>query len=126
MTWINVLATLGVGAVIGSILTWVVATRDLALRRRTQTIDAFLRVATQAHGVRPGQPGHETVGIGEQVAAIHLLADLARRDRWLRKAGIAFLDDLTRWMTPESHPQLHEAAAEARATLYPKPVTPKD
>ncbi|WP_141392814.1 hypothetical protein [Glutamicibacter sp. BW77] len=82
------------GSLIGALLTYLTATRDLALRRRMQTIDIFLRVAARAHGYADERG---PVGLGEQVAAIYLMADLANRDKWLRKAGIGHLGEVLKW-----------------------------
>lgn len=107
-----VAAFLGGGA-LGAVLTWWASTRDLALRRRIETMNAFLKIAARAHGYREG---HEdmTVGTGEQSAAMFLVADLATRDKWLREAAIQLLDEEISWL---EHPRLLNAAKEARTRI---------
>jgi hypothetical protein len=107
----------GVG--LGAVLTWLVATRDLALRRRMQATDAFMRIAARAHGYREN---HEksTVGSSEQIAAIYLLAGLGKKFRWLRPACQAFLDDEARWLDTtmgDTAVLLKAAVIAARATI---------
>ncbi|MEV7607914.1 hypothetical protein AB0N61_00365 [Microbacterium sp. NPDC089320] len=113
----------GIGAtLITSVVTLLISTRDLGLRRRTETIDRFLRTAAIAHGY-PVDERAQSVGTGEQIAAIYLVADLARRDRWLRTSGIAFLDELCEWLGKLNTPtasRLLEAATEARRIAQPR------
>lgn len=100
---IETVLTLVGGTALGALLTWYVATRDLALRRRLQTTEAFLKVAARAHGYRENH-ADSGVGTGEQIAAIHLLAELGKRDAWLRQAATAFFDDEADWLARSVHP----------------------
>lgn len=68
---------------------------------------------SKAHGRGPNC----AVGTGEQAAAMYLIADLSRRDRWLRAAGVAFLDDLLELLAGTEHTRLLNAAKEARASI---------
>jgi hypothetical protein len=106
------------GTIVGSFLTWLVATRSLALRRRIETTSTFLSIAATAHGRRVDSDGG--VGVGEQIAAMWLLADLGNRDKWLRKAAVGFLDDELTWLGTSGHAasqRLLDAATEARGSL---------
>lgn len=85
------------GTIVASGVTLLISTRDLGLKRRTDTIDRFLRTASVAHGY-PVDERSGSVGTGEQIAAIFLVADLARRDKWLRLSGLAFLEELSTWL----------------------------
>ena len=107
--------------IVGTILTYLASSRELRLRRRTETIGLFLRVAGTAHGRRDGADGD--VGTGEQMAAMFLLADLASRDDWLRAAGSNFLDEQMVWLTENEHPvaqRLLDSARVARAMIREK------
>lgn len=83
------------GTAIGAVLTYVVSVRSLSLQRRVETIGIFRQVTTAAHGFRDGSEWG--VGVGEQLAAIYLVADLGRRDEWLSISALAFLQDLKTW-----------------------------
>jgi len=107
------------GGALGAIGTYLVSSKELRLRQRTETIDRFMKVAAIAHGNQDDR--ERTVGMGEQVAAIFLLADLANRDDWLRKAGISFLDETAVWLekddTTPAAARLVAAVHEARALI---------
>ncbi|MFI7583154.1 hypothetical protein ACH9DO_05100 [Kocuria sp. M1N1S27] len=73
-----------IGVLIGIVVSAWHNSKDLRMRRRVETVKVFLAVSARAHGVR--EDGTE-IGMGERIAAVHLLADLAARDGWLRHAG---------------------------------------
>jgi len=60
--------------VLGASLTLLVGMRGLALRRRRDTISTFMQVSARAHGYH--DDGLTSVGAGQRVAAIYLVADL--------------------------------------------------
>ena len=68
--------------------------RDFRLRRKLETSKQFLTLFAAAHG-RPADREH--VGVGEQIATIHLIADFAEKEPVLRNAARAGLSDLTTW-----------------------------
>lgn len=105
------------GALVGSVLTYLSATRDLSLRRRMATIDIFLKVSARAHGYADDRG---KVGIGEQVAAVYLLADLANRDVWLRHAAIQQLKEVELWAAEsmsDARSRISEAVKEAQKLI---------
>lgn len=77
---------------------------EIALRRRVETIQTFLTVSQRAHGI--AEDRRDGVGMGEQIAATYLLADLGERDEWLYRAASKQLDDHLVWVPK----------AEAKAT----------
>lgn len=86
-----------------------------------RTVEAFVRLTAIAHGYPP-DARTASVGAGEQAAAIHLVADMGRRDPHLRTAANALFDDLESWLpalgTPEAK-RLLDALKKARASLKP-------
>lgn len=105
------------GSLVGGILTYLVAVRDLALRRRMETIDIFLRVAARGHGYADERG---PIGLGEQVAAIYLMADLANRDEWLNTAAINHLKEVENWAarsTSEEQIRILEAVKSAQKLI---------
>lgn len=87
------LVVAAVPSVAAVISAWV-AFRDLGLRRRLETSRQFLSLFSLAHG-RP--EGGRTVGVGEQIATIHLIADFAAREKVVRNAAREGLQHLTSW-----------------------------
>lgn len=84
-----------------------------------RTVEAFVRLTAIAHGYPPDARS-ASVGAGEQAAAIYLVADLGRRDRFLRKAAIALFDDLESWLPHTGNPaasRLLNAVSKAREDL---------
>jgi hypothetical protein len=77
-----------------AIATAVVAVSDLGMRRRLETSKQFLLLFAAAHG-RPVD--RADIGVGEQVATIHLIADFAAKEKLLKNAASAGLRDLTSW-----------------------------
>lgn len=69
--------------------------RDLRLRRRLETSRQFVNLFAAAHG-RPVD-GRESIGVGEQIATIHLIADFAAEEGVLRQAAAAGLRELASW-----------------------------
>lgn len=61
-----------------------------------ETIDIFLRVAARAHSYADDHPGG-SIGSGDQVAALYLMADLANRDKWLHRATVNHLKEVVSW-----------------------------
>ncbi len=80
MTVLSVL----VAAVVAVVTVWT-TTRDLALRRRMESVDRFLTVAATA---QPRADRQTHVGTSEQLAAIELLADLGLSETLLRQAAL--------------------------------------
>lgn len=70
--------------------------RDLGLRRRLETSRQFVNLFASAHG-RPLDGRQKPIGVGEQVATIHLIADFAAREKVLINAAIAGLRNLETW-----------------------------
>ncbi|GAA1336266.1 hypothetical protein JOE65_000480 [Arthrobacter roseus] len=120
MNFIEILVVLISGGAVGALGTWATATRDLALRRRMETTDVFMRVSARAHGYRENHTS-STVGTGEQMAAMFLVADLANRDKWLRKAAVQLLDEECYWLEAgfpdQTCGRLLVAAKEARSLI---------
>jgi hypothetical protein len=122
--WKLVGTAVGAGLV-GSAVTWWTSTRQYRLDRRMTTVAAFVRLTALAHGYPP-EARDKRVGTGEQAAAIHLVADMGRRDRWLRVAAYALLDDLEDSMQHTDEPgasKILGAARAARRTLPPRSWT---
>lgn len=69
--------------------------RDLGTRRKLETSKQFLSLFATAHG-RPTD-GRDHVGVGEQVASIHLIADFAASETVLRNAAREGLEYLRAW-----------------------------
>lgn len=79
----------------------VAAAQDLGLRRRLESSRQFLNLFAVAHG-RPAD-GRTGVGLGEQVATVHLIADFAVKEKLVREAARAGLAQLANWgATPAS------------------------
>lgn len=81
--------------VIGGGLAFWQNSRDLRLRTKIEHYKMFMEVSRRAHGYAGS--GEEAVGIGEQIAALHLLADITNGDTSLRNAGIAQLSTQIDW-----------------------------
>jgi hypothetical protein len=79
---------------VAAIITAMVAFRDLGLRRRLETSRQFLALFSLAHG---RLDSGRTVGVGEQVATIHLIADFALREKVVRNAAREGLRYLASW-----------------------------
>lgn len=100
------------GVALSSFLTWRAARTKLRLDRRVETVKVFLEVSKRAQS-RPEHPwgGHKDVG--ETMAAMYLLADLAHRDRWLRPAGREQLHQeldwlkANQWTAKEHYDEIH-------------------
>jgi len=60
---------------VAAVLTAALGFRDLGMRRKLETSKQFLALFATAHGRPVDERDH--VGIGEQVASIHLIADFA-------------------------------------------------
>ncbi|MEU0265754.1 hypothetical protein [Nocardioides sp. NPDC006303] len=78
-----------------AVLTAALGFRDLGMRRRLETSKQFLSLFATAHG-RPID-GRDGVGVGEQVATIHLIADFAASESLLRNAAREGLTDFATW-----------------------------
>ncbi|ALU40883.1 hypothetical protein AS188_15295 [Kocuria flava] len=90
------------GGLLGALATVIVGglafwhnSRDLGLRTKIEHYKMFMEVSRRAHGYAGS--GEDTVGIGEQIAALHLLADITNGDPSLRHAGAAQLDAQIDW-----------------------------
>ncbi|MDS2173828.1 hypothetical protein Q7C18_14065 [Nesterenkonia sp. CL21] len=92
----------------------IVSFRDLHLRRRLESSKQFLSLFASAHG-RP--QGRDAIGIGEQVAAVHLIADFAAKDKMLRSAAREGLQDLSSWTGNERSEKIASSATAALGRL---------
>lgn len=99
---------------VAAVMTALVSFRDLRVRRRLETSKQFLTLFATAHG-RPVDREH--VGVGEQVATIHLIADFASTDKMLLNAARAGLGDLTGWSGTEESEKIANAAKVAVARM---------
>ncbi|MEH3068315.1 MAG: hypothetical protein PGN15_09780 [Aeromicrobium erythreum] len=91
-----ILALIPSAAAVGAAL---VGFRDLGLRRRLETSKQFVSLFATAHG-RPIEERPHPVGVGEQVATIHLIADFAMKEPVLVNAAVAGLRNLASWDDP--------------------------
>jgi hypothetical protein len=85
-------------------------------------MEAFMRLAAMAHG-QPEDARSESVGAGEQAAAIHLVGDLGREDPHLTAATYALFDSMETWLPPidtEVSRQLLAAIQSAKQFLPPR------
>lgn len=110
---VNFLQTLVIAGVptLGAVVAASVALRDLGLRRRLETSRQFLSLFANANG-RPTD-GRDEVGVPEQVATVHLIADFARREADLYYAAHAGLKQLVGWGAHPSGAPVAEAAKSA-------------
>jgi hypothetical protein len=69
--------------------------RDLGVRRRLESSKQFLNLFATAHG-RPVD-GRDGVGVGEQIATIHLIADFAAKEDMLKNAAREGLEEFATW-----------------------------
>lgn len=115
------------GVLISAVLNWLIAGRKLSLDRRVETLKVFLEVSQRAQSRPiPIASGHEK--IGETMAAMYLLADMSRRDRWLRTAGREQLHQELDWLKVNQGPiyDLHEKLEEDFDKLCAPPRSPQD
>ena len=80
---------------VAAVLTAALGFRDLGMRRRLETSRQFLNLFALAHG-RPVD-GRDRVGLGEQIATVHLIADFAKKEQLVRNAAKEGLRHLTTW-----------------------------
>jgi hypothetical protein len=85
------------------------------MRRRLETSKQFLNLFATAHG-RPVD-GREKVGVGEQIATVHLIADFAAREGLLKNAAREGLKDFATWGTTAEAKKVADAASEALKRL---------
>lgn len=93
---LSLLATIGAGTIVAALIASLSSRRDLAMRRRVETHKVFFQASALAHG--RGEGG-ATVEVGEQIAAMYVVADLAVRDKWLREPGINQLKEQITWFS---------------------------
>lgn len=109
--WQLALAVAGgssLGTILGALLTYLVGSQDVKLRSRVETIKVFMATSARAAGrLDDGGPAD----IAEKIAAVHLLADLGSRDKWLHSAALGQLRAV------EAVAMLREAQALAVAEL---------
>lgn len=79
---------------VAAVVTALVAFRDLGLRRRLETSTQFLSLFSLAHG---RLDSGRAVGVGEQIATVHLIADFAVGEKTVRNAAREGLAYLTTW-----------------------------
>ena len=77
------------------VLTAALGFRDLGMRRRLEMSKQFLNLFATAHG-RPVD-GRDGVGVGEQIATIHWIADFAASESLVRNAAREGLRELATW-----------------------------
>lgn len=82
-------------ASVAAVATAFLGFRDLGMRRRLETSKQFLNLFATAHG-RPVD-GRDFVGVGEQIATLHLIADFAKDEPLLRHAAVEGLRHFTTW-----------------------------
>ncbi|WP_143019236.1 hypothetical protein [Arthrobacter sp. ov407] len=111
-----VLSTLGIGAVLGAFLTFMVATRQLRLKRRMDATESFLDICAHAHG-RPRNDRSQHVGIAEQLAALKLMLGLANDFRFLRAPAREAFEAMSRHYGPVADSYSQEIAAAAERAL---------
>ncbi|WP_458115151.1 hypothetical protein [Arthrobacter sp. D2-10] len=87
-----VVTLIGSGA---AVLTAALGFRDLGMRRRLETSKQFVSLFAAAHG-RPSD-GRDGVGVGEQIATIHLIADFAVKEDVLKNAAREGLREISTW-----------------------------
>ncbi len=83
---------------VAAVLSAYLGFRDLGLRRRLETSKQFVSLFAAAHG-RPTDGRDGAIGVGEQVATIHLIADFAAKEGVLVNAAIAGLRNIETWDT---------------------------
>ena len=81
------------------------------MHRKLETSKQFLALFATAHGRPVDERDH--VGIGEQVASIHLIADFAASEKLLRNAAREGLKDLLAWEGSANHDKVAHAAKTA-------------
>lgn len=89
----SVILTLLPGALVVAVLTYLVAIRQLKLKRYMDATNSFIDVTGHAHGYPRGDRS-ASVGIAEQVAAIWLIVELANEFPFLRRPGREALNRL--------------------------------
>ena len=98
------------------VLTAALGFRDLGMRRRLEMSKQFLNLFATAHG-RPVD-GRDGVGVGEQIATIHLIADFAASESLVRNAAREGLRELATWGK--------SVDASAKTIVQPLPYTRPD
>lgn len=112
-------AVLG-GGWVGHHLTHRRGMEDLNLRARVETTKTFLTVSARAHGYTDDRK--DSVGAGEQIAAIYLMADMGDRDPWLYWAASKQLEDQIPWLDGNAAHNKHVLKqAEEHLNALPPP-----
>lgn len=94
--------------------------RDLGMRRKLESSKQFLSLFATAHA-RPAD-GRNKIGLGEQIATIHLIADFAKKDRLLKNAAVEGLRYFSTWDTEaDGYREISDAAKKALLQLEPSP-----
>lgn len=106
------------GVVVAAVLVARSASKDLAVKRQLESTERFLELIAVAHG-RP-RDGRERVGISEQVAAVHLVAEFGAEHSWLRGAATESLVSFPTWL-PEGNVVLYQAVEAGLRRLDAKP-----
>jgi hypothetical protein len=89
----ELLSALLAGGLLAATATVLASFRELRLKRLIDATTLFMSVTATAHGRRP--PSNESVGLGEQVAALYLVGVLGRENKHLRVAAREFLSRYT-------------------------------
>ena len=106
------------GVVVAAVLVARSASKDLAVKRQLESTERFLELIAVAHG-RP-RDGRGHVGISEQVAAVHLVAEFGAAHSWLREAATESLASFATWL-PEANVVLHQAVDAGLRRLDSRP-----
>ena len=111
MNFLQALIVAGVPSA-AAVVTAVLGFGDLGMRRRLETSKQFLNLFATAHG-RPVD-GRKFVGVGEQIATIHLIADFAASEKLLKNAARNGLQEFASWDSG-----LDASAASRRSRMPP-------
>jgi len=116
MEWWQALIIAAVPSAAAVLTAWI-GFRDLTMRRKLETSKQFLTLFATANG-RPAD-GREGVGVAEQVACIHLIADFSRKEPLVREAARAGLTNFSTWAGDPLTGAISAAATTALTRLKP-------
>ena len=106
------------GVVLASLLAARSASAGLTTRRRLESTEQFLQLFAAAHG-RPAD--RSVIGLSEQVAAVHLIAEFGDSYEWLRRPAVEGLRSMEGWVADvsdeRSRVQLSAAVRDALGHL---------
>jgi hypothetical protein len=84
-------AAVGVSAAIGSLVPF----RGLKIQRQIESTDQYVKLIAKVHG--RSDNSERGVGVTEQVAAVWLVAEFGRHNKFLRKSSRAALEHFLSW-----------------------------